>query len=156
MVRAKPAMPGRVMHGLEGAHEAQHHDQVHREGDDGVGAGPAVEEHHEADDRDEADEGGRARPRGWSRAPRLGPTARSSRNFMGARMAPLLSLRAKSSASSLVKLPRDAHGAAEDLLLGTEDADDLAVQHDGDAAGSPRRRCPTGVSKSSAPFLFRV
>ena len=42
----------------EGAQQAHHHDDVHREGDDRVGTGPVVEEHHEGDDRDEAHHGG--------------------------------------------------------------------------------------------------
>ena len=44
--------------GPEGAQQAHHHDHVHREGDDRVGTGPVVEEHHEADDSDETDQRG--------------------------------------------------------------------------------------------------
>ena len=53
---------------------------------------------------------------------------------MLARMAPDRSFKARSSASSALKLPGDADRAADDLLPGRQDADDLAVQHEGEEA----------------------
>ena len=53
---------------------------------------------------------------------------------MGARRAPLRSWLARSSASWADEAAADAHGAADDLLLGAQLGDDLAVEHDGDEA----------------------